>query len=89
MLLAVTHSNSVIVSCRWNGYFVSLYMIVFITENSMVNSGELIGTAEYLLLSMRCCTNSCHNKRVRLCVIAADYHENVKYFECLLLWTFL
>ena len=34
----------------------------------MVNSEELIGTTEYLLLSMRCCINCGHNKQVQLTV---------------------
>jgi hypothetical protein len=32
----------------------------------MVNSEELIGTAEYLTLQTRCHTNQCRYKRVRL-----------------------
>jgi hypothetical protein len=41
------------------GYFVSLYPSVVSTEwhNVMVNSDELIGTAEYLMLQARCRIN--------------------------------
>ena len=48
-------------------------MIVFITDNIMVNSEELIGTTEYLLLSMRCCINCCHNNWVQLVCVCVVY----------------
>ena len=44
----------------------SLQTIVFIADNIMVNSEELIGATEYLLLSTRCCINCCHNNWVQL-----------------------
>jgi hypothetical protein len=45
---------------------VSLKTSVVISEenNIMVNSEELIGTAEYLTLQTRCRINRCHYKRV-------------------------
>ena len=47
------------VELKWTGYFVSLYPSVLLTEwhNVIVNSDELIDTAEYLMLQTRCRIN--------------------------------
>jgi hypothetical protein len=52
-------SETSAVELKWTGYFVSLYPSVVLTEwhNVMVNSDELIGTAEYLILQTRCRVN--------------------------------
>ena len=44
-------------------YFVSLYMSVVLTEefNVTINSGESIGTTEYLMLQTRCRINRSYN----------------------------
>jgi hypothetical protein len=49
-------------------YFVLLQMSAVITKecNVIINSEELIGTPEYLILQKRCSTNRCCYNRVRL-----------------------
>jgi len=52
-------SETSAVERKWTGYLLSLYLSVILTEwpNVMVNSDELIGTAEYLMLQTRCRIN--------------------------------
>jgi hypothetical protein len=52
-------SETSAVELKGTGHFVSLYPSVVLTEwhNVMVNSDEMIGTAEYLMLQVQCRIN--------------------------------
>jgi hypothetical protein len=52
-------SETSAIELKGTEYFVSIYPSVVLTEwhNVMVNSDELIGTAEYLMLKARCRIN--------------------------------
>jgi len=45
----------------------------------MVNSDELIGTAEYLMLQVRCCINRCRCNSVGLYIKRPKLQTNEQY----------
>jgi hypothetical protein len=60
--------------------YIYIYMCVCVIRRLKFKNEELIGTAEYLMLSTGCGINRCRYNRVVLCVYLSTFKSSVPVF---------